>query len=451
MFDASPAPDAPPDPPRHDPPRSDPPGRIRRQGSWPETAVDRGSAHQALDVLLEARRDDPGAALAAAIAAWDQVQRAVDGALVEVLAGFDASLEWAAAAHRSPVSSIVASTGLPSRAAASIRRTCLDAAERPVLVEHARAGRLPLGHLRLLCSARRTPVEHLYDRDEEELAATACELTADGLRAHLLRWHNDALAEAQENEPDGPEPPHSEGNSLRLSPLLDGRAVLDVDLTPQAAATIRSGLDAEYDRLRAAGALDADPRTRREIDGDLFVAIFERGLARDDGAAPAPLVLATVDLDTLLRRAGMEVPAERTRRRAEIVGYGPIDDGVIAELVDRADLALLVTDPVTSHPLWYGRSRRLASAAQRQAVQATSAGHCDFPCCTVPLSRTQVDHLQEWNEGGRTDISNLRPLCRFHNPLKHRRQIRVTTEPDGRTTYRTPEGVVITGTYRHDP
>jgi hypothetical protein len=451
MFDASPAHDDPPDPPHDGPLRGGPPGRTRPPGSWPDAEVDRDRAHRALDALLEARRSDPGAALAEAIEAWDAVQRAVDGALVEVLAGFDASLQWAADAHRSPVSSIVASTGLPARAAASIRRTCLDAAERPVLTEHARAGRLPLSHLRLLSSARCAPVEEIYDRDEEELAATACELTADGLRAHLARWRNDALVEARRNEPDGPEPPHSEGNSLRVSSLLDGRAALDADLTPQAAATIRAGLDAEYDRLRAAGALEADPRTRREIDGDLFVAIFERGMGRSEGAAPVPLVLATVDLDTLLTRAGVTAPAERTRRRAEIVGHGPVDDAVIGELIDRADLALLVTDPVTGHPLWYGRSRRLASAAQRQAVQATSTGHCDFPCCTVPLTRSQVDHLHEWSDGGVTDIDNLRPLCRFHNPLKHRRRIQVSIEPDGRTTYRTAEGAVIAPTYRHDP
>jgi hypothetical protein len=451
MFAPPSDPDDPPDPPLHDPPRSDPPGRIRQHGSWPEAAVDRTHAHRALDALLGTHRHDPGATLAAAIAAWDEVQRAVDGALVEVLAGFDASLEWAAEAHHSPVSSIVASTGLPARAAASIRRTCLDAAERPVLAEHARAGRLPLSHLRLLCRARRKPVQHLYDRDEEELAAIARELTADGLRAHLHRWHNDALAEVRENEPDGPEPPHTEGNSLRVSSLLDGRAALDADLTPQAAATIRAGLDAEYDRLRAAGALEADPRTRRELDGDLFIAVFERGMGRSEGAAPVPLVLATVDLDTLLSRAGVTAPAERTRRRAEIVGHGPVDDSVIGELLDRADLALLVTDPVSGHPLWYGRSRRLASAAQRQAVQATSAGHCDFPCCTVPLTRSQVDHLHEWTDGGRTDIDNLRPLCRFHNPLKHRRRIQVTVEPDGSTTYRTAEGAVLAPTYRHDP
>jgi len=443
MFDASPPLGEPPDPPPERTARS----HLRRPPATPA----RAGLHAELDRLLDARAGDGGPALAAAIVAYDQVQRAVDGALVAVLSGFDASMEWAADGHRSPISWIAANTGLSAKAAGSMRRTSLDGADRPHLAGAAAEGRLPLGHIRLVGDARRAPVEDLFDRDEAELVATACELTADGLRVHLARWRYDALAEAQCNEPDGPEPPASAGNVLRLSSLLDGRAKLDAELDPQGAASVRSGLDRELDRLRASGALEADPRTLREIEGDLFVAIFERGMAQRDGAAPAPLVVATVDLDTLLGRAGFDPPDERTARRAEIVGHGPVSDDVMAELISRASLGLLVTDPATGHPLWYGRRRRMASAAQRQAVAITSLGHCDFPGCTVAVHRCQVDHLRGWEDGGGTDISNLRPLCRFHNPLKHRRQIQAVVGSDGTTSYTSRDGTPITSRYRHDP
>jgi len=91
---------------------------------------------------------------------------------------------------------------------------------------------------------------------------------------------------------------------LRLSSLLDGRAKLDAELGPQGAASVRSG-----------------PRSLREIEGDLFVAIFERGTAQQDGAAPTPLVVAAVDLDTLLRRAGF--PPATPSGMAVAVGWPP--------------------------------------------------------------------------------------------------------------------------------
>jgi hypothetical protein len=440
MFDASPPPEDPP--PEHP---SEP--RSRRLPPDPQ----RAHLHAALDRLLDARAGDGGPALAAAIEASDDLRRAAEGALVEVISAFDASMHWAAEAHRSPVSWLVSATGQSRRGAASMRRTCLDAAARPHLAAAASAGALSHEHLRLLADARCAPLEDQFDLDEADLVEAACTRTVDALRVHLRRWRYDALARLGRNEPDGPEPPAPDGNVLRLSPLLDGRAKLDAELDPLAAATIRNGIDAELDRLRAAGALDADPRSLRELEADLFVAIFERGLARPDGAAPAPLVLAAVDLDTVLDRAGVATPAERTARRAELIGHGPVSDDAIAELLDRADLALLITHPGTGHPLWFGRTRRLATTAQRHAVLATSSPHCDFPGCTVGVHRCQIDHLTSWDDRGPTDVDNLRALCRFHNPLKHRRQITATAHPDGTTTYATPDGRPIAPRYAEDP
>ena len=134
-------------------------------------------------------------------------------------------------------------------------------------------------------------------------------------------------------------------------------------------------------------------------------------------------------------------------RIAEIAGHGPVDDTVIAQLLSQANLALLVTD-TGGAPLWYGRTRRLATVAQRNAVIATSNGHCCFPGCTITAERCEIDHLTGWTAGGRTDIDNLGLLCSFHNRLKHRWNLTVTRAPDGTLRWHHPNGSEIHSRYQ---
>jgi hypothetical protein len=144
------------------------------------------------------------------------------------------------------------------------------------------------------------------------------------------------------------------------------------------------------------------------------------------------------DVDTLLRRSDLGA-AERTARRAEILGVGQVSDAVVRELASRAGLALLVTKP-TGEALWLGRSHRLATGAQRTAVLATDGGHCYWPGCGAPAHRCQVDHLTGWEQGGSTDIANLGPICGYHNRLKYRAGFTATRAPDGAITVRRPDG-----------
>ncbi|WP_433497155.1 DUF222 domain-containing protein [Sphaerimonospora sp. CA-214678] len=61
-----------------------------------------------------------------------------------------------------------------------------------------------------------------------------------------------------------------------------------------------------------------------------------------------------------------------------------------------------------------GRKTRLATPAQRRAVQARY-DTCWVKGCSLPVSMCQVDHLDNWSEGGRTDLARLGPACQFHN------------------------------------
>jgi hypothetical protein len=65
-----------------------------------------------------------------------------------------------------------------------------------------------------------------------------------------------------------------------------------------------------------------------------------------------------------------------------------------------------------------GRSSRLASRQQRQALEAMHAT-CAIPQCQVPVGQCQPHHLTFWNSGGPTDLNNLIPLCATHHRCVH--------------------------------
>ncbi|WP_052066470.1 HNH endonuclease signature motif containing protein [Rhodococcoides fascians] len=66
--------------------------------------------------------------------------------------------------------------------------------------------------------------------------------------------------------------------------------------------------------------------------------------------------------------------------------------------------------------LYLGRSKRIASADQRIVLIARDRG-CSFPSCTRPATWCQSHHLDDWVEGGPTDIDSLTFGCDMHHAL----------------------------------
>ena len=80
-----------------------------------------------------------------------------------------------------------------------------------------------------------------------------------------------------------------------------------------------------------------------------------------------------------------------------------------------------VIDRFTTHgqPLNWGRTRRLFTPAQRDVYLAAYAG-CAAEGCDRPPAWADIDHKRAWADGGRTDLDNGQPLCRWHNLGKER-------------------------------
>ena len=108
-------------------------------------------------------------------------------------------------------------------------------------------------------------------------------------------------------------------------------------------------------------------------------------------------------------------------------------------LACNAEFAALLANDL-GVPLDLGRSSRYANRAQRRALLYRHSGTCAFPGCDVPIHRCDIHHIMEWDEGGRTDLINLLPLCRYHHGVTHRRGWGLVANPDLTYTWTTPFG-----------
>ncbi|WP_420443704.1 HNH endonuclease [Candidatus Poriferisodalis sp.] len=106
--------------------------------------------------------------------------------------------------------------------------------------------------------------------------------------------------------------------------------------------------------------------------------------------------------------------------RCEALGVGPVPAEILNNLSPDTRISGAVFD-TAGQPLWLGRGRRLATAAQQLAVAIRDRG-CVL--CRAPMHRCEYHHIDEWNaDRGTTDPPNLAALCDdCHNGLHERNQ-----------------------------
>jgi hypothetical protein len=111
------------------------------------------------------------------------------------------------------------------------------------------------------------------------------------------------------------------------------------------------------------------------------------------------------------------------------------------------ELGCRICDPVISILKFAGnnavlnlqRTQRLANREQRRALAARDGG-CIFPGCDCPVSWTDKHHVNDWNNGGLTDLRNFACLCRFHHGVTHRAGWTMVANGNGTFTWTTPAG-----------
>ena len=98
------------------------------------------------------------------------------------------------------------------------------------------------------------------------------------------------------------------------------------------------------------------------------------------------------------------------------------------------DSAGVITDFGTKQRLFTGNAR---------AAALLLAGTCGHPGCRIAARLCQVDHVEEWSAGGRTDQSNSAAACGTHNRFKHRERWRTRRDSCGRIYNVRPDGTIV--------
>jgi hypothetical protein len=213
-------------------------------------------------------------------------------------------------------------------------------------------------------------------------------------------------------DPDGTLASEEDQHRRRSATLVanrDGSGDLRAHLTPQALA-----------KLQAALLPLAAPRPCREAKDDRSAAqllhdamdeaagmLLRSGDLPSCGGTPAT-VLLTMTLDQLETRTGLVTTGHG----------GTVTANHALRLAGEAEVFPVIVD-LPGGVLGYGRSRRVATAAQRRVLAARDGG-CVFPGCDHPPDWSEAHHVTAWESGGRTDIDNLALLCDHHHDQHER-------------------------------
>ncbi len=154
-----------------------------------------------------------------------------------------------------------------------------------------------------------------------------------------------------------------------------------------------------------------------ELRGQAFCELLEH-LPTDGYAANGVTMLITMELDRL--RDGLGA--------ARLDTGVAIGAGEARRLACNAGLIPIVLDGA-SRPLDLGRTKRLATDAQRRAL-ATVHDTCGIDGCERPFAWTEIHHLNPWSLGGRTNLNDLIPLCGHHHRRAHDHRYDLRRHPD---------------------
>jgi hypothetical protein len=163
-----------------------------------------------------------------------------------------------------------------------------------------------------------------------------------------------------------------------------------------------------------------DDRTAAQRRSDAIDELFTHAL--DSGDLPThnsvrPHVAVIVDAPTLkdaLNQKATETPHRELldSEPAVLEGFGPIGPALLAYIAFGGNLTPIMVAGFTDNRrvLDVGRTSRLATRKQRQAIHFRQNGRCANRGCHHPIG--EVHHIVDWLHGGKTKLSNLVGLCR---------------------------------------
>jgi hypothetical protein len=394
------------------------------------------AAAQALSVALDVDwADRPSSFMAESVsqvAGLAAQLMALEGAVV---GAYDASGEWSADGHRSPPIGVRHETG---SSAATARREVGRARKLrhlDALSDALAAGEVSTDAAGTILRADRPEVHDQLVDDLKLLLEHAVTLEHADFERVMTRW--DQLADPARADRDAVD--RDEKRSAHVSTVGD-QVRVDAWMNQEGAAAWR----AEFER-REKVLFDADWAEARERLGDkatkhdlvrtpaqrrhdAMVEMANRSAAyQGDSPAPKPRVVLNLHMDYATFIAEL---ARHTGGDAQFPGFADrlceLDDGTALVPSEALNLALggevrRIVFGADGHVLAYGRSRRLFTGALADAIRARDR-RCCHPGCQLPAAKCEIDHVSEFQHGGRTEEPNGETLCRYHNNWKTNHQ-----------------------------
>jgi hypothetical protein len=265
----------------------------------------------------------------------------------------------------------------------------------------------------------------------EELVATVLPLLPPLDAKRAKRLIAAAVDQLQPEDLDAKEQSDHAARRLDWSRTPGGGIVFDGYLPPAEAEAFTGAVNALVESLRTQD--DGLSPSQRRADGlAALVSIAAANGLPSGGGLPAVMTL-TVSLDEAARVA-LRDPAkfgtqfERLPHGGSSVGSHPAGDATVRFGVCCAGISPVLVEPpapgslldriarVGTKPLAVGRTTRLATPAQRQALRLRDDG-CAIPGCSVAAAFTEPHHVIGWAVGGRTDLEDMVSLCFVHHRL----------------------------------
>ena len=324
--------------------------------------------------------------------------------------------------------------------------------ELPATAAAWNAGHLDMDHLRVIQKFLRDLPEHIAPAEVEKAEAFLAD-KATLLRPDQLERAADRLAVTI--NPDGK---FSDNDRARKRGFTwcgrqgpDGMSTAKLIATPE----LRAMLEAWAAKFAAPGMcnpedqcptvtgeptpddINRDTRSHAQRQHDALGALL-RGqlgdpkLGRHNGLPVTVIVTAT--LEQLQTAAGIAVTGGTTLL--------PMRD--VIRMASHAHHYLCIYDKHTQRPLYLGRTKRIATGDQRLVLHALARG-CTAPGCDVTGYHTEIHHIDEWANGGNTDIDTLTLACKTDHGTVKPGGWRTRKRKDGRTEWIPPPHLPLRG------
>jgi hypothetical protein len=157
------------------------------------------------------------------------------------------------------------------------------------------------------------------------------------------------------------------------------------------------------------GLSKPDGRTRDQEMADALIALadaYAKGTVT--GGREQPSIILTI-------------PVESMTGQSNEPGVTPHGDRipahVVRQMAENATLQRMLID-AQGVILDLGREVRYATIQQYKALLVRD-GCCTEEGCNIPAAWCDLDHFLSWEEGGETNLENMRLLCRFHHTMRH--------------------------------